>query len=42
MKALKSFTCLAILAAFFAFAAPAGAHRLMVTGVACVPTGRTS
>ena len=39
MKALKSFTCLGILAAFFAFAAPAGAHRLMVTGTTVCSDG---
>jgi hypothetical protein len=39
MKAIKSFTCLAIVAACFAFAAPAGAHTAMVTGVAACSDG---
>jgi LPXTG-motif cell wall-anchored protein len=39
MRALKSLTFLAILAAFFAFAAPAGAHTTDVTGVAVCSDG---
>lgn len=39
MKATKFFTCLGIVAAFFAFAAPAGAHTTDVTGVAVCSDG---
>jgi LPXTG-motif cell wall-anchored protein len=39
MRALKSLACLAIVAASFAIAAPAGAHRAMVTGVASCSDG---
>jgi LPXTG-motif cell wall-anchored protein len=39
MRLLKSFTCLAIVAAFLAFAVPAGAHMAEVTGVASCSDG---
>ncbi|MDQ1533646.1 MAG: hypothetical protein QOF28_1407 [Actinomycetota bacterium] len=39
MRAIKSFTCLAIVGAFLAFAVPAGAHPAAVTGVASCSDG---
>ena len=39
MRVVKSLTCLAIVAASFAIAAPAGAHHAMVTGVASCSDG---
>jgi LPXTG-motif cell wall-anchored protein len=39
MRAMKSFTCLAIVGAFLAFAVPAGAHPAAVTGVTSCSDG---